>query len=880
MNSRNRMTSTALAAVLRGLGCRKKGSVRADYPHNLERMLVEDLEEEWIGPRRALLIRSASSQDPWMNARRKWYLMVAGGVFTFITTLGWRYGTRSQARPSKRLRFLTIALPLAAYLIFQFSEEIDAAGYPVFTFPQRVDLGFSGRSTASADLNLDSYPEIAIGAVSGGVIKVFSSNQSAMLTQLAELQSGNEIRNVQFSLLDGDSYPDLFASIDSHFIVALNDGSGSLGPITIFPFAVSHLPILADLSGDGRSDILAFRTVATGTTTGDVDILINDGSGGFLQMNQTFSIGNRVEAALVIDLDGDEDLDAAVIGRSIGPSQKYLLIFVNNGSGVFAPPQNYDIDISPLSANAELKSGDFNNDDAPDIVVYGGDGLSAIIFINDGDGGFDSTVILPGQHRLVVAEDLNGDNLTDLAYLREDELDVTELVVRLNQGNASFGTFTTNLCVNGFALRAYDFGIDGNMDLFANGESGFSIFFNDGTGGFSEATHRGSRAFLNPLDLDADGDLDLFGTLSIDMTLDTYLNLGNDLFEDVAPLLVQTPGERIQDLADLNGDNSLDLVTLLNRDMGRSRVCVNLNDGSAQFGTASCYPIGDGPMRAVIHEFDGLDGLDIAVVNSISNSVSVLLNCGDGSFSGTSSYVVGDAPNGIAAGDLDAENEIDLIVPNLGSDTVSLLFNNGSGGFDRTITIGVGGQPWGAAVGDFDKSGGLDVAITNRADDSVVFLINDSSGTFSVSEPLLVGDAPDAIVSGDWDGNGSVDLAVSHGFSDNVFVLLNDNGTFYTGAIITSEVSGFLNTGDLDTDGDLDIFTSGALIYRNVDGVTFTTVQLPIPTVFSGLSIGDLDGDQDLDFAASSGGTSGVAILINVRNNSVDRIWKLFESAP
>src|SRR6185312_5490901 len=92
-----------------------------------------------------------------------------------------------------------------------------------------------------------------------------------------------------------------------------------------------------------------------------VSILLGDGQGGFGQRATygTVSPSNDREAMAVADLNGDGNLDLAIVngGHSVA------LLF-GNGDGSFQP----QIDLAASSAFG-LAVGDLNNDGAPDIAV-------------------------------------------------------------------------------------------------------------------------------------------------------------------------------------------------------------------------------------------------------------------------------------------------------------------------------------------------------------------------------------------------------------------------------------------------------------------------------------------------------------------------------
>jgi hypothetical protein len=115
--------------------------------------------------------------------------------------------------------------------------------------------------------------------------------------------------------------------------------------------------------------------------------------------------------------------------------------------------------------------------------------------------------------------------------------------------------------------------------------------------------------------------------------------------------------------AALPGD-PLSVATLLKR---------NVND----FGT------GASPSSVALGDFNGDGNLDLAVVNNLSNTVSILLGTGTGTFGAKTDFGAGASPSSVAVGDFNGDGKLDLAVTNEGNnaDTVSVLLNNGPIGF-------------------------------------------------------------------------------------------------------------------------------------------------------------------------------------------------------
>jgi predicted nucleotidyltransferase len=140
---------------------------------------------------------------------------------------------------------------------------------------------------------------------------------------------------------------------------------------------------------------------------------------------------------------------------------------------------------------------------------------------------------------------------------------------------------------------------------------------------------------------------------------------------------------------------------------------------------------------------------------------------------------VRDEPSSVTAGDWDRDGDLDLAVVNSFTDNVTVLLNDGSGGFSEAAgsPVRVGSDPVLVTAGDWDGDGDLDLAVVNSLTDNVTVLLNDGSGGFSeaVGSPIGIGlgARPVSVTAGDWDGDGDLDLAVVNSFTDNITVLRN-----------------------------------------------------------------------------------------------------------
>src|SRR5947207_2328186 len=170
---------------------------------------------------------------------------------------------------------------------------------------------------------------------------------------------------------------------------------------------------------------------------------------------------------------------------------------------------------------------------------------------------------------------------------------------------------------------------------------------------------------------------------------------------------------------DLNGDGKLDLAVV---DLLSNTVSVLLNTtapgaAAASFAAKQDFATGADPLSVVVGDLNGDDRLDLAVVNSNLNTVSVLLNttapgAATPSFAAKQDFAAGTSPIFMTVGDLNGDGKLDLAVANLNSNTVSVLFNTttlgaATPGFTTKQDFGTGTSPQSVTVGDLNGDGKL-----------------------------------------------------------------------------------------------------------------------------------------------------------------------------
>jgi hypothetical protein len=314
--------------------------------------------------------------------------------------------------------------------------------------------------------------------------------------------------------------------------------------------------IVADVNGDGKLDIVVGNGEELQQQS---EIYLNDGSGHFRFSGQTFD-KYFLRDMVVGEIDGDGNVDWI-----IGTQGDGVKVLKNDGNGIFQIWQN--IGSKDINVRA-VDLGDVDGDGDLDLL-YGSVGNR--IYLNDGKGNFIDSGLDLGDHYLtqvVKFADLNGDGHLDFV-----------------QGNR----------------------------IFENYDPADRVFFNNGTGGFTDSGQRLGQWSTFDMDLgdvDGDGDLDLVTICPLNGVNKLYLNDGNGFFVDSGQSLNPSPEgneSHCVRFGDIDHDGDLDIV-IGDWNLGLK---IFLNDGYGHF-TKSGISLGTGKTgHIVLVDIDGDGDLDI-----------------------------------------------------------------------------------------------------------------------------------------------------------------------------------------------------------------------------------------------------------------------------
>jgi trimeric autotransporter adhesin len=329
------------------------------------------------------------------------------------------------------------------------------------------------------------------------------------------------------------------------------------------------------------------------------------------------------------------------------------------------------------------------------------------------------------------------------------------------------------------------------------------------------------------------------------------------------------------ELADLNGDGILDLVTSV---FGTDSVNVQIGNGNGTFGAATSILISAGFGPAEVHPVSlrGNGTMDLIAGSFNTNQVAVLLGNGNGTFQSPTFYTAGSAantPTSLTTGDFNHDGNLDVAIANTGDNTVSILLGNGSGSLTPLgAPIGVGHDPEAIRAGDFNDDGYSDLAVANFQDGTVTILLNNQNGTFAAST-LSVGSGahsgPQALAIS---GTGTNLILAVADYADNALSEMqsNGNGTFTAQKIVhVGRGPDDVNITDFNGDGIPDLvatnYTDGTvnLVIGSSGGTLTALAPFPIGNNPYSAAVGDLNQDGTPDLVVSNCFSDNIGVLLS-----------------
>lgn len=365
-------------------------------------------------------------------------------------------------------------------------------------------------------------------------------------------------------------------------------------------------------------------------------------------------------------------------------------------------------------------------------------------------------------------------------------------------------------------------------------------------------------------DLDGDGDLDAVLANPLKNYSQVWLNDGGA--QKGAPGHFTNTGQRLTQyghgvgVADFDGDDDLDAFIACHFFVSPSRVY--LNDGNATFQDTG-QDLGDAKTSGAelnLVDLNGDGAMDVHVMYYDPKGLpdKVYLNDGKANFADSGLRLDEET---IAWGDLDGDGDTDYFGKRWGQGYVVMLNDGGA----QKGSLGQFTTAWqmddsqsangGVALADFDGDGDLDALVANGSRDTGSFpsrLFWNDGGQFTDSGQRLNDTLGAELGVGDLDGDGDLDVFVSNFDLPNE-VWLNDGTGHFTDSGLrlgeSTDSSTKPSLGDLDGDGDLDIFV-GSLTGKPKIWINTTPTSVSVEPASGNLYLGQVPPGLDVQVFA------------------------------
>jgi hypothetical protein len=380
-----------------------------------------------------------------------------------------------------RLRFTgSLTLLLAFFLLTSF-----ATAQVTFTSTFYADSQTGeALGVSSGDFNRDGKPDVAVGT-GEGVDVWSNIGSGKFSGPVSYPTGGEAVGSVRAVDINNDGWLDLVVATFANTGTAsptlatlINNGNGTFRNGTTI---ATQLPPQSfapgDLNNDGKVDLVVLTCVINGTTEKcQFEVLLGSGTGTF-SPHQTLAIASAaVSGPVLADMNGDGKLDL------VNTRSPKVFVWPGTGSGSFGTPVSFQPPGTDGVRSPVV--GDFNNDARLDIAVLqdhcdvnGCDNTSSqsvYVYKNNGSLSFSlaSTSTPPGAAgSSLYVSDLNGDQNMDLILLNDNFRygDYEEYL--LGKGNLTFGSAMNGPGGN-TDLVARDFNLDSRHDLAISSQFG------------------------------------------------------------------------------------------------------------------------------------------------------------------------------------------------------------------------------------------------------------------------------------------------------------------------------------------------------------------------------------------------------------------------
>lgn len=182
------------------------------------------------------------------------------------------------------------------------------------------------------------------------------------------------------------------------------------------------------------------------------------------------------------------------------------------------------------------------------------------------------------------------------------------------------------------------------------------------------------------------------------------------------------------------------------------------------------------PVSIIVHDFNGDDFADIAIIDSIYRNARVFLGHGNGSFNMEETSFTGGRVSAmyIAIGDFNEDIKEDIVVSYQSATAIAVMFGYGNGTFGNKIKLRTSDDSTltSPVVSDFNGDGHLDIAIVGYYSYTIDIYFGNGNGMFEIYRmfSLEYDIWINHLIIGDLNGDGYKDIITTYEFGVDIFL--------------------------------------------------------------------------------------------------------------
>jgi hypothetical protein len=306
---------------------------------------------------------------------------------------------------------------------------------PAVNYGTTFNIGTKGSPyITSADLNHDGKPDLGVVTTLLGstpVVAIMLNHGDGTFQPAVQYAFKGHVEGLAFADFNGDGILDMVVTVNDNrsfpASVLLGNGDGTFQTPVNYEIGLGCPQVMAaDVNNDGKQDLVL--------ACGVLAIMLGNGDGSFQRPTFNTSSFNTTQIATG-DLTGSGIIDVASAGTDLG-------VYYGNGDGSF----NY---VNYGLAAQHVAIGNFNGDNAPDLIFNGGNlgvlglantgGTSAVLMSSSNPSKVNQTV----QFQVTFKATVNGSpggTPTGSVTFRDGTHRLGTMP--LNNGTASFATST------------------------------------------------------------------------------------------------------------------------------------------------------------------------------------------------------------------------------------------------------------------------------------------------------------------------------------------------------------------------------------------------------------------------------------------------------